>query len=146
MPSAKRAKVYHSIPCADTGLRIGCTCLDFIMCCSLIAALTCGCLEQDVLARAIGFLKPNDAEAFMLVSQRFHSAAMSDVHWRIWASRCWADRQMQTFQPKLDAAKATDYRCGWRNLYWDSIEDSKREILTEDEITRTLLRNKITHI
>ena len=73
----------------------------------------------------------------MLVSQKFHSVAIRDGHWRIWASRCWSVHQMQTFQPKLEAAKATDYSCGWRKLYWDSIEDSKREILTEDELTRT---------
>ena len=98
--------------------------------------LICECLLQDILARTIGFLTPNDAEASMLVSKKFYSVAMLDIHWRIWASRCWASRQMDTFQPKLQAAMETNYRCGWRKLYWDSIEDSKRETLTEDELTR----------
>merc|ERR1719362_2440619 len=94
-------------------------------------------LMQDIiLSRVVGFLTPNDAEAAMLVSSHFRSSAMSDFHWRKWALTCWADRQLDTFSPKIKEAKETDYRCGWRKLYWDSLEDSKRETLTDDELTR----------
>ena len=112
------------------------------LCCRTLSRYQClnKIVAQDIiLSRVVGFLTPNDAEAAMLVSTHFRSSAMSDFHWRTWALNCWADRQLDTFLPKIKEAKETDYRCGWRKLYWDSLEDSKRETLTEDELTRTML-------
>jgi hypothetical protein len=91
-------------------------------------------LNADVLSTIVSFLDAAAVAQVTVVCRRLHQLCEAP---RVWAALCsslWADKIMDTFPEHANA------ELPWKQRYRDSLMDSVRQLITEEELCRLVWR------